>query len=227
MERFLRGDHSDVTFIVENTRVPAHKNILSGRSEYFFSLLSGGLAESSQNEIELKEVPLEPFKAILRYLYTGRLLLNDFSMNEIIGMFQLADLYGFESLKERLLVYLKRIISVDNCWDILEAAYLHSLQPMLVNQCMEMMDLNAVEILKHAAFKELSELSLCNLLKRDTFIAPEIDIFQAVHEWLKHNTDADAEVALGFIKSTIYIRSLPLFFVVPLLRRCFHSFAGH
>lgn len=64
------SNYSDVTFIVENEKIPAHRVILAARSEYFRALLYGGLSEASQSEIVLK-IPLEAFKALLKYVYSG------------------------------------------------------------------------------------------------------------------------------------------------------------
>lgn len=66
----INDDYSDVTFIVENQRLPAHRVVLAARSEYFRALLYGGLSETNQSEIQLK-IPLEAFKALLRYIYSG------------------------------------------------------------------------------------------------------------------------------------------------------------
>lgn len=64
-------DYSDVTFIVEEQKIPGHRVILAARSEYFRALLYGGLSESTQHVIKL-EIPLEAFKCLLGYIYSGK-----------------------------------------------------------------------------------------------------------------------------------------------------------
>lgn len=59
---------------------------------------------------------------------------------------------------------------------------------------MNFMDFNSTELLHHDTFKTVSLISLCILLKRDTFYAPEIDIFQSICNWYKNNQDADVKV---------------------------------
>lgn len=44
----LSPEYSDVTLVVENQRIRAHKVILASRSEYFRALLFGGMRETSQ-----------------------------------------------------------------------------------------------------------------------------------------------------------------------------------
>uniref|UniRef100_A0A6E8VQH0 BTB domain-containing protein n=2 Tax=Anopheles coluzzii TaxID=1518534 RepID=A0A6E8VQH0_ANOCL len=61
---YMTADNADVTFIVQGEHLPAHRNILSARSEYFRALLYGGLKESKQNEISM-DVPVEAFKYLM------------------------------------------------------------------------------------------------------------------------------------------------------------------
>lgn len=68
--------YSDVTLIVDGQKFPAHKVILAAQSRYFQALLFGDLKESSQSVIELKEVAVDPFKELLKYIYTGCLNLT-------------------------------------------------------------------------------------------------------------------------------------------------------
>uniref|UniRef100_A0A182N542 BTB domain-containing protein n=1 Tax=Anopheles dirus TaxID=7168 RepID=A0A182N542_9DIPT len=89
-ELCMNTDYSDVTFIVEGCRVPAHRLILSTRSEYFRALLYGGLAESKQNEISLN-VPLQPFKHLLKYIYSGCLELRDVKQEDILDILGMAN----------------------------------------------------------------------------------------------------------------------------------------
>ncbi|XP_015043233.1 BTB/POZ domain-containing protein 9-like [Drosophila pseudoobscura] len=41
--------YSDVIFLVEDQRLPGHRNILAARSEYFRALLYGDMAERAGN----------------------------------------------------------------------------------------------------------------------------------------------------------------------------------
>lgn len=74
---YLSNDYSDVTLIVGGQRFNSHKIILAARSQYFRALLFGGLKESTQQEIELKDANLTGFKSLLEYIYTGRMSFTD------------------------------------------------------------------------------------------------------------------------------------------------------
>lgn len=188
----VNADHSDVTFVVEDTKIAANKAILSKRSTYFQKLFGAGFAEATQSEIKF-EVLLDAFKVILRYIYTGCMSLIPLNVTQIIDVYGLVDLYDFETLKESIPKYLAAKPSVDNCFEILNAACLCS-QNYLQNKCLTFMDRRSTELIKHDTFKSISSALLCTLLKRDTFYAPEIDIFNAVKDWIICNPTFDSKV---------------------------------
>lgn len=189
----LNSDYSDVSFIVEGTKLPAHKNILAMRSSYFRALLYGGLAESTQNEIELK-VPLKAFKSILKYLYTGRMSLAKMCNKEILDYLRLIDEYGFEELKLAIATYLENTLSMENCCAIFEAARIFDLKS-LIDVSMTFIGTNLKDLLGSNSFQTLLPDSLCTLLVRDSFYAPELQIFNAVSNWYTENPQADIEVS--------------------------------
>lgn len=191
-ELCMNAKHSDVTFVVEETKIPAHKMILLARSSYFQKLFDGNFAEAKQSEIKL-EVPLNAFKVILLYIYTGHMSLIPLNVIQIIDVYGLVELYNFESLKETIPKYLTAILSVGNCFEILNAACLYSLGD-LEDTCLSFMDRRSTELIKHDTFKLISSTLLCTLLKRDTFYAPEIDIFSAVKDWITNNPTSDSKV---------------------------------
>eukprot|EP00727_Mastigamoeba_balamuthi_P006838 m51a1_g2775 hypothetical protein (542) ;mRNA; f:1037000-1039273 len=64
---------SDITFIIENKRVFAHKCILAARNRDFFQkMFLGPLRESTAREIPIPDVRYPVFVALLEYIYTGK-----------------------------------------------------------------------------------------------------------------------------------------------------------
>lgn len=58
------------------------------------------------------------------------------------------------------------------------------------------MDKHASEVIQHENFLQLSPETLNKLISRDSFYAPEIDIFLAVESWVKANPDVNASEVL-------------------------------
>lgn len=192
----MNADYSDVTFLVEGVKFPAHRNILAARSPYFRALLYGGLSETTKIENELK-VPLEAFKALLKFVYTGCISLKGMKWEDITDSLDLAHQYEFRALELAISTYLAERVSHQNCCEILDAAKLYNLHT-LGEVCMLFMDQNAAELLSSSKFEMLSQDSLCTLLERDSFIVLEMEIFNAVMGWYKHNPSANIEVIFKF-----------------------------
>jgi hypothetical protein len=68
------GDLSDVVFVVDVERLPAHRVMLAARSKYFAGLFKSGMPEGSKKGGSVDEdVSAFAFRVLLRFLYTGEL----------------------------------------------------------------------------------------------------------------------------------------------------------
>lgn len=81
---------------------------------------------------------------------------------------------------------------------ILDKIYIYLYQ---IQVCHEYMDEHACEVIQHESFLQLSADALNELVSRDSFYAPEIDIFLAVRAWVNANPDTDGKNVLGEYKS--------------------------
>ncbi|XP_052749475.1 BTB/POZ domain-containing protein 9 isoform X2 [Galleria mellonella] len=181
----LSSEYSDVTLIVEGQRIPAHKVILAASSDYFRALLYGGMREANQAEVEL-QAPLQAFKALLRYVYSGHMGLSLLREDTVLDMLGLAHQFNFQELEAAISDYLRQVLALRNVCAVLDAARLYGLEA-LMDYCYNFLDRNATEVLQHETFLQLSVEALQGLLERDSFFAPEVDIFKAVCEWFSAN----------------------------------------
>ncbi|KAF5292804.1 hypothetical protein FQA39_LY13849 [Lamprigera yunnana] len=184
----MNQEYSDVSLIVEGQRLYAHKVILAARSEYFRALLYGGLKESSQSEIELTDAPLKAFKTLLKYIYSGHMFLMTLREDVILDTLGLAHQYGFQELETAISDILHQILALRNVCAILDTARLYGLN-QLMKVCHTYLDCHASDILAHESFLQLSQASLVDLLQRNSFFAPEVEIFRGVCAWCRANYD--------------------------------------
>ncbi|KAH8308584.1 hypothetical protein KR018_012416 [Drosophila ironensis] len=221
MARLCMNDsYSDVEFLVEGQRLPAHRVVLAARSEYFRALLYGGMSETLQRQIAL-QVPLDSFKVLLRYIYSGTLLLSTLDEDAVIDVLGMANLYGFLDLEMAISKYLRQYLALNNVCMILDAARLYNLEE-LTQVCLMFMDRNAVDLLQHDSFKMLSKVrspvvtahaqapfnlclfvpqeSLEVVLRRDCFFAPEVQIFLAVWKWSRYNPNVDFKSVVSYVR---------------------------
>ncbi|XP_017156722.1 BTB/POZ domain-containing protein 9-like [Drosophila miranda] len=201
--------YSDVTFFVEEHCLPAHRLILATRSEYFRALLFGGMFESTEQKVRL-EAPLDAFKVILGYLYSGTLAVSTLDVDATSKVLGLASLYILPEVELALAKHLQNNLSISNTCMILDTARKFNLAELTM-KCLKFMDKNAPQVLKHQSFDMLSKESLEEVLRRDTLIEHEINVFQSVLKWSRHNQGVD-------IKSVLSLVRLPLISVEDLVR---------
>ncbi|ELU08603.1 hypothetical protein CAPTEDRAFT_220698 [Capitella teleta] len=189
---FLQDNYSDITLVVEEKKFPVHKVILAARSEYFRALLFGGLCESKPgvHEITLKDTAASSFQHLLKYIYTGRMLLTSLQEESLLDVLGLADRFGFVELKNSISQYLEAMLSIRNVCLIYDMASVYSLSSLL-QTCFEFMDQNAMDTLQSDSFMTLSASSMRAVLSRDSFCAPEIEIFKAVRRWAEQNPEVE------------------------------------
>ncbi|XP_046848322.1 BTB/POZ domain-containing protein 9-like isoform X2 [Xenia sp. Carnegie-2017] len=203
------SEFTDVTFIVEDKSFPAHRAFLASRCEYFRALLYGGMRESwSQREIVLNDISARSFDSILKYIYTGRVHLRDLGHEHVLDLLGLAHKYGFLALESAISGYLKGNLDLHSIWGIFDVACLYQLDEVL-ETCLTFADMHAVEILRCLSeFSSLSEAAVVSMVKRDSFCAPEIDIFRAIQCWIVENPDTDKKVTSYLRLSLISLHDL-------------------
>ena len=69
---------SDVIFIVSGQEIPAHRCILSARSDYFRAMFNNSMRESHTSQpIQINSVECGVFRAVMQYIYCGKFLKED------------------------------------------------------------------------------------------------------------------------------------------------------
>ena len=129
-------------------------------SEYFRALLFGGMKESRLEDIELRDTPLQAFRQLLRYIYTGHMSLANQKDELILDILGLAHQYGFTDLETAISDYLRlSLLSIRNVSLIYDTASLYQLQN-LVNACCSFVDRNASEVIKHESLTGKNNYSI-------------------------------------------------------------------
>jgi hypothetical protein len=76
-------------------------------------MFSCGLAETTAQEVELKETPLKPFKLALEYIYSGKLQ-EVTDPKDLASLLGIADRYQLGTLATAVAVYMAGNISEEN-----------------------------------------------------------------------------------------------------------------
>ncbi|XP_060947402.1 BTB/POZ domain-containing protein 9 [Limanda limanda] len=197
----LGEEYSDVTFLVEEKRFPAHRVILAARCHYFRALLYGGMKESQpQAEVCLEETRAEAFSMLLNYLYTGRASLSSAREEVVLDFLGLAHRYGLQPLEDSTSEFLRTVLHTNNVCLVFDVASLYSLSALSA-ACCAYMDRHAPEVLSSDGFLMLSKMALLTVVSRDSFAASEKEIFLALSRWSRHHGEgADSHEVMSAVR---------------------------
>ncbi|KAJ3659679.1 hypothetical protein Zmor_011354 [Zophobas morio] len=186
---------SDIDLIINKERILAHKVILAARSSYFEKLLYKYGKEIEQKELTIcLNTSTDYFREIIKFIYTGVITINLSNLDTALDLLDLAHQCGLTDVETIIGQKLKSLLNDKNIIPILNIANLYDLIE-LRDACHAFIDPKASEILEQESFKKLSQKSLIKLLERDSFFAPEIEIFESIAQWCQANIhDADLVV---------------------------------
>jgi len=131
MKFFMNENESDLTFIVENKRIPANKWFLRMKSDVFEDILSDKFKEFSDGVIEVLGIRYQVFKSMLLFLYTNRLVLNDDNDYCLaIDVFKCGDYYHIKPLMSCVEERLTKMVTIDNLEEMYEFARAYNLKKL-------------------------------------------------------------------------------------------------
>ncbi|KAF8658675.1 hypothetical protein HU200_059149 [Digitaria exilis] len=95
---------ADITFVVAGESIPAHRSVLAARSPVFMAGFFGDMGEKASTRIEIHDMEVEAFRAMLHFLYTDTVPELDDQKGEQATLMaqhllEAADRYGLERLK--------------------------------------------------------------------------------------------------------------------------------
>jgi hypothetical protein len=146
---------SDITFIVEDQPVYAHKLILT-RSSYFRALFLGDMRESRLATIRIEQVRHPVFLSILEYLYTDNLRIN---LDSAMELFEAADLFCIPRLKTMCEKRMLQSITVENAATIFHAADMHTANS-LRRKALKYLLSHFEEVSKTESFEEMGRSNM-------------------------------------------------------------------
>ena len=150
---FESGESSDVTFVVDEERIHAHRLVLLAQSPVLSSLCADADAD-----IEISEVSPAVFKEVLRFTYCDELSSPDVlsTADGARAVLTAADRFGVTRLKQLAEIELAtRHLSVESAADLLLLADAHSC-PQLKESATELFVSKAPEVMATAGWARLS-----------------------------------------------------------------------
>ncbi|RIA99666.1 hypothetical protein C1645_746855 [Glomus cerebriforme] len=178
------------------TRQPefqAHSLILRARSEYFRTALSSKWARKEGDRFIFEKPNISPvvFTVILKYMYSGRIDLENLEEGDIVKLLVAADELILEELTYPLQEYLlqhKQKWIQDNILYVLNTVIERNVCSRLRSHCLSIVCPEPQKYFDSKEFMGLDETTLVSLLSRDDLCMDEGKIWDYVINWGLNNT---------------------------------------
>ncbi|XP_053593008.1 uncharacterized protein LOC103568510 [Microplitis demolitor] len=130
LQQFLKSQElSDVTLVIGEVEIPAHKVVLAAHSPVFKAMLLSGMKEAKEGEIEIKNLDADIISEMLEYFYKGETKAS-FDTEVALKMMELAEIYQISKLKSICQNTLLNNMSIDNIFDIVDVADDHNIEKL-------------------------------------------------------------------------------------------------
>ena len=118
---------SDVSLLVDGALFHVHRDVLIQRCPYFRTMFESGMRESVENVVGLAGVQKHTVKLLLHYLYRHDVekSLHAASLNDLLELYKLGDLYDMECLKQLCCESAKNKIDVEQVGPFVQAAHIN------------------------------------------------------------------------------------------------------
>lgn len=140
---------SDVTFKVDDKSIATHALILASGSPVFAAMFQNDCKESRERVVEIVDFDSDVIKAMLKFLYTGRVLFTSVNVSNLL---MAAEKYGIESLKRECAHHLIGKFTVTNAVDYLVLAHVNNV-PNLRKAALDFMSKRAKSICSQPEWK--------------------------------------------------------------------------
>ena len=176
----------DVTIIVKGKEFKAHRAVLAAASPFFLTLLTSDMREGNEQLIrmELEEATESVMEEVLKYIYTGNVLVTE---ERAHGLIATANYLLLPSLKTLVDNFLKEVVSVENC--VFNYYFADKYQCVeLKEKCCEMIDTNFSVVIETDDFLNLDMKQVMEWVSSDDVtVNAEEEVFKGIVKWVSHN----------------------------------------
>ena len=142
---------SDVTFVVNDKKIQAHKCVLASCSVVFDAMFSNEMKEKETNEVKIDDVEERVFTEMLRFIYTGQVENSNVIAADLLSV---ADKYDLKHLKDFAQLEMMKNFSVETAAKFLILADLHRSE-LLKEETIKYISRNSAAVIKTEGWKQL------------------------------------------------------------------------
>ena len=180
-------DFCDLSIQVQGTTIQVHRFVMAAGSQYFRSLFTSGMKESSSNVVDLDCCSAEVMEKIVAYLYEGEIKLGN---GDVIDILKASEYLLLPTLKGSCELHIVKNIKSHDLFPLMQLAEDYSLSK-LHNAAKRILLANFTPMSQSRSdFPTLSLANLKDIVGDDDVWATDIDLLDAVLLWTRHDTDA-------------------------------------
>ena len=176
----------DVTIVAKGKEFKAHKAVLAATSPFFLTLLTSDMKESKEQliKIELEEATAAVMEDVLKYVYTGNVLVTE---ERAHNLFVTADYLLLPGLKTMTGNFLKEVVSIENCiFNYYFAEKYQSLE--LKEKSFEVINSHFSVVMETENFLNLGVKQVMEWVSSDDItVSAEEEVFKGIVKWVSHN----------------------------------------
>jgi len=178
----------------DGASVSGHRAVVAAGSPMLYAMLYGNMKESNEKEIELQSVDSETFSNLLKFLYTGKIMINPECFENILDA---ARFFNVSSVEAKVADFIAKSLDNKNFYSIINIA-IDKKFDQLLEHCLVFMHANANELVHSSNFSSLPAEVVLTFCKSSDLDIKEIDLFLALVEWHNHRK---SEVSEDIIQS--------------------------
>ncbi|XP_071947857.1 kelch-like protein 20 [Antedon mediterranea] len=174
----------DVVIVVADTKIFAHRIVLSACSPYFRAMFTGELAESRQTEVTIRDIDERAMEQLIDFAYTSVVTVEESNVQTLLPA---ACLLQLGEIQEACCEFLKRQLDPSNCLGIRAFADTHSCKELL-RVADKFTQLNFQQVMESEEFLLLPVGQLIDIIGSEELnVRTEEQVFAACLAWVKYN----------------------------------------
>ncbi|TKR95564.1 hypothetical protein L596_009714 [Steinernema carpocapsae] len=177
------GTLCDVTLVVGDTRIPAHRLVLAACSSYFQAMFTTEMTESRLQEIQMIDIDDKTLEALVEFCYTGTLTINGCNVQLLLPA---ACLLQMNEVQTACCKYLRDQLDPTNCLGIRAFAEMHACKD-LVKIADKFIYQNFKNVATTEEFRQMPLKMLTTLVGSEELNVDEESVYHAAMVWIRHD----------------------------------------
>ena len=174
----------DVILEVEGRQLTTHRCVLAANSQFFYTMFSSGMKESSQKLLSLQSVCFNSMSLILDYFYTREIVIND---DNVLDLLNASSFLLVTPVKNACIQLLYKRLGSENCFSVLKIAEQFGADD-LARRASDFIKTNFSVVVNNDEFVSISQKDLAHFIASDDIqVEKEEEVYQAVLKWVRHD----------------------------------------